>query len=127
MQEKYLFEYATLRVVPNVEREEFLNVGVVVFCPSAKFLDCIFLVDPAKLHSIDKTVDIAELENYLRAFRKICLGNPNSGPIGQTILSTRFRWLTAYRSTVIQTSRVHPGFCFSPDDALRELYNKLVL
>lgn len=127
MPEKHLFEYATLRVVPNVMREEFINVGVVLFCPSIKFLDTKFLLQPEKINALSKTIDLGEINDYLVSFQKICQGKSDAGPIGKLILSSRFRWLTAYRSTVLQTSRVHPGFCISPEDTLHSLFAKMVL
>ncbi len=127
MLEKHLFEYATLRVSPSVVREEFINVGVVLFCPSLKFLDTLFLVQPEKISALSKDIDLGCIQDYLESFQKICHGKTDSGPIGKLILSTRFRWLTAYRSTVLQTSRVHPGFCISPEETLHTLFNKMVL
>ncbi len=127
MQENYLFEYAVIRVVPRVEREEFLNAGIVMYCASQKFLKMLFDVNGDKLHSLCNKVDIEEVNKYLLAFEEICKGGPNAGPIGKLGVAERFRWLTATRSTVIQTSKVHPGFCKDPDETLSLLYNKLVV
>jgi len=127
MQEKHLFEYATIRIVPRVEREEFFNVGVVVFCAKKKFLECKFSIDPNKLKAFSCEEESLEFEKHLLAFQKICLGLENSGQIGKLDIPSRFRWLTAMRSTVIQTSRVHPGFCEDPKQTLDKLFQELVL
>lgn len=127
MQEKHLFEYATIRIVPRVEREEFLNVGVVLYCAKKKFLQCKFYLDLNKLKAFYCEEEIPEFEKHLSAFQKICLGLENSGQIGELDIPSRFRWLTAMRSTVIQTSRVHPGFCDDPQKTLHKLFEELVL
>lgn len=127
MQENYLFEYAVIRVVPRVEREEFLNAGIVLYCASQKFLKMLFDVNGEKLCSFCDKIDANEVNKYLLAFEEICKGGDNAGPIGKLGIAERFRWLTATRSTIIQTSKVHPGFCKSPDETLSILYNKLVV
>ena len=127
MQENYLFEYAVVRVVPRVEREEFLNAGIVMYCASQKFLKMLFDVNGDKLLSLCDKVDIEEVNQYLLAFEEVCKGGANAGPIGKLGIAERFRWLTATRSTIIQTSKVHPGFCKNPDETLSLLYNKLVV
>jgi hypothetical protein len=127
MQENYLFEYAVIRVVPRVEREEFLNAGIVLYCASQKFLKMLFDVNGDKLCSFCDKIDADEVNKYLLAFEEICKGGDNAGPIGKLGIAERFRWLTATRSTIIQTSKVHPGFCKNPDETLSILYNKLVV
>lgn len=127
MQEKNLFEYATLRIVPRVEREEFFNVGVVLYCAKKKFLKCKFHLDYNKLKSFYCEEEMPEFEKHLFSFQKICEGLKGSGQIGELDLPSRFRWLTAMRSTVIQTSRVHPGFCEDPEKTLEKLFLELVL
>lgn len=127
MQEKNLFEYAIIRVVPRVEREEFLNVGVVLYSAKPKFLKALFTLDKSRIEALCKDIDCDELTENLRAFERICVGGKSAGPIGQLDAASRFRWLTAARSTVLQTSKVHPGFCEDPDATLRKLYEKLVL
>ena len=126
MQDKHLFEYAVIRVVPHVEREEFLNVGVVLFCSKTKFLKAMFLPDESKIRVFCTESDIAELCEYFRAFERICNGQAESGPIGTLPVAERFRWLTATRSTVVQTSKVHPGFCTDPNEMLVKLFTQLV-
>lgn len=109
MQEKHLFEYAVIRVVPRVEREEFLNVGVIVYCRAQNFLETIFKPDQERLRTFCGELDIPELEERLYAFTQICKGAPEGGMIAKLPKAERFRWLTAARSTVVQTSSVHPG------------------
>jgi hypothetical protein len=127
MQEKHLFEYAVIRVVPRIERDEFLNVGVVVLCKSEAFLQILFSLDESRLTALFPQIDIKEIRSHLHAFEKICQGNPQAGPIAKLDLASRFRWLTAKRSTVIQTSAVHPGLCLNAQETLERLYQQLVL
>ena len=127
MQEKHLFEYAVIRVVPRVDREEFLNVGVILFCSRRKFLQALYQLDEHRFKIFSKDLDLHDLGGYLRSFDKICKGGKEGGPIGQLPPAERFRWLTAVRSTVIQTSAVHPGLCLDPQETLENLYSRLVL
>ena len=127
MQENHLFEYAVIRVVPKVEREEFLNVGVVLYCRQQKFLQVLYTVNEERIRTFCSQLDIEELKQYLHAFEQISLGTKDGGPIAKLDLASRFRWLTATRSTVVQTSRVHPGFCADPQKALVRLHEQLVL
>jgi hypothetical protein len=127
MQEKYLFEYAVLRVVPKVEREEFLNVGVVLFCAQKKFLQVLFHLDSERIKAFACELDIPEVGQYLQAFEKICTAAKDSGPIGKLPEADRFRWLTATRSTVVQTSKTHTGLCNDVKETLERLYTQLVL
>jgi hypothetical protein len=126
MQEKHLFEYAVIRVVPRVEREEFINVGVVLFCKKHKFLQVLYTVNEERLRAFCSEVDPAEIRNYLLGFEKICRGDADGGPIALLDIASRFRWLTANRSTVLQTSKVHPGFCNEPQQKLEQLFRELV-
>ncbi|MEP7372509.1 MAG: DUF3037 domain-containing protein [Chitinophagaceae bacterium] len=127
MQENQLFEYAVIRVVPQVEREEFLNVGVILYSRPQSFLKAHIKLDKARLQVFSDKLDINEVEEHLHSLERICIGGPGSGPIGQYDMASRFRWLTATRSTVVQTSKVHPGFCSNPDEAIEKLFNQLVL
>ena len=127
MQEKHLFEYAVIRVVPRVEREEFLNVGVVLFCKKEKYLHTVFQLNKERLKAFAPNLDIEEVEAHLQSFERISKGEPNSGPIGKLDPASRFRWLTATRSTVVQTSKVHPGFCTDLSSAVNKLQEELVL
>lgn len=126
MQERHLFEYAVIRVVPRVEREEFLNVGVVLYCSKQKFLQALYKVNEERLKTFCKELDIQELQAYLLSFDKICRGGAVGGPIGQLPLAERFRWLTAVRSTIVQTSPVHPGLCIDAKETLEKLFEELV-
>lgn len=127
MSEKILFEYAVIRVVPKVEREEFLNVGVILYSPKLKYLQLIYTLDIDRLKTFSSSLDIGELEEHLRAFEAITLGDKAAGPIARLDIASRFRWLTATRSTILQSSKVHPGFCSDPAAALTRLHATLVL
>jgi len=127
MQGNHLFEYAVIRIVPRVEREEFLNVGVVLYCRDRNFLQAMITVDEARIQGFCKHVDVAEVSRYLHAFAEICRGAADGGPIAKLDIASRFRWLTALRSTMVQTSRVHPGLCESPIQELTKLHGQLVL
>jgi hypothetical protein len=123
----HLFEYAVLRVVPRVEREEFLNVGVILFCPAQGFLQVKFEVNETRLHCFaGHQLDLGELRERLRSFERICRGRAEGGPIGQLAVASRFRWLTAQRSTVVQTSPVHPGLSADAAATLGRLFEELV-
>lgn len=126
MQEPHLFEYAVIRVVPHVEREEFLNVGVILYCVSEKFLNCITQVDEERLKVLCEKIDFDELRNHIKSFERICRGGTDAGPIGRLSMPERFRWLTSPRSTIVQTSRVHPGLCTDAQNMLSRLYAQLV-
>jgi len=127
MQGKFLFEYAVIRIVPRVEREEFLNVGVILYCKERKFLQCLHTLNEAKLLAFAPEMDINEVKAYLCAFEQVCRGGKEGGPIGRLDMALRFRWLTATRSTVLQTSKVHSGLCSNPEEALHKLHAQLVL
>ena len=127
MQDKHLFEYAVIRVVPRVEREEFINVGVVLFCKKQNFLRALCHLDHDRLRALAPAIDREEVENHLQAFVRIAKGGGDAGPISKLDEASRFRWLTAVRSTVVQTSRVHPGFCSDLPGALQKLHEQLVL
>jgi len=128
MPDKHLFEYAVLRVVPRVEREEFVNVGVILYCSAQGFLQTRFYLPEARLRALaGEELDLEDLTLRLRAFERVCRGRAEGGPIGQLPLASRFRWLTATRSTVVQTSAVHPGLCTNATDTLDRLHTQLVL
>src|SRR5579875_2124669 len=118
MQEKHLFEYAVIRVVPRVEREEFINVGVILYAHRQKFLQTMYKLDEHRLRAFSIEIDVEEVKEHLRSFEAICSGGLAAGPIGQLDTASRFRWLTAARSTIVQTSKVHPGFCADAQKAL---------
>jgi len=127
MQEKFLFEYAVIRVMPRVEREEFINVGIILFCAKQKFLKSIFALDETRMLAFSPKIDLAELKANLSAFERISIAAKGSGPIGQYDQASRFRWLTATRSTVVQCSKVHPGLCTDAAETLLRLHQELVL
>lgn len=127
MQEQHLFEYAIIRVVPRVEREEFINVGVILFCKQQHFLKGKFFLDKSKLLALSDDLDMDELEKNLNAFIAICDGKNTGSAIADLDLPSRFRWLTATRSTVIQTSKVHPGFCTDANTKLESIFSQMVL
>jgi len=124
---KDLFEYAIVRIVPLVEREEFINVGVILFCKPQRFLQMKFEINKDKLKAFKSSIDLHEITQHLESFRKICAATPDSGEIGKLAIAERFRWLTGSRSTIIQTSKVHPGLCDDAGAMLEELFNTMVL
>lgn len=120
----YLFEYAVIRVVPRVEREEFINVGVILYCPKLKFLSAVLSHDFSRLEAFAKDADLLEIIAHLRGLELIAGGGESGGPIGLLDAPSRFRWLTALRSTQVQTSRVHPGFCVDPEQKILSLLSE---
>ena len=127
MQESHLFEYAILRIVPRVEREEFINVGVILYCKKHAFLQTKFTVTAHRLLALCPQVNLEEITSHLEALEQISAGNLQAGPIAALDPASRFRWLTAKRSTVVQTSAVHPGLCKDPLTTLERLHEQLVL
>lgn len=127
MQEIHSFEYAIIRVVPKVEREEFINVGVILYCHTHKFLHVLMNLDDKKLNALSDKTNVEDLKDHLRAFEEICTGDNKSSPIARMDIASRFRWLTAARSTIVQTSRVHPGICSEPQDIIKKLLGEYVL
>ena len=127
MQQTHLFEYAVVRVVPKVEREEFLNAGVILYCRDLNFLQVMYSLHDERLQIFCTQIDKQELLQNLQSVERICNGSEDAGPIGSLDIAARFRWLTATRSTIIQTSKVHPGFCANPAETLDRLYTQLVL
>lgn len=127
MPEKHLFEYAVIRVVPRVEREEFINVGIILYCAKQKFLKAKLCINESKILALAPNIEIDFISDNLNAIAKICKGGTDAGPIGQLDDASRFRWLTATRSTVVQASKVHPGFCVNAEETLQKLIQQLVL
>ena len=126
MGERHVFDYAVVRVVPRVERGEFINAGVIVFSPTAGYLQSRIALDRNKLIALAPTIDVAAVESYLEIIPKICAGGGDAGSIGQLPQRARFHWLVAPRSTMIQTSPVHSGVHEDLDAALNGLFAKLV-
>lgn len=127
MPDNNVFEYAIVRVVPRVEREEFINVGVILYCRPQAFLQALFTINENRLLSLYSEIDLEEIRLHLRVFERICLGLPHSGPIAELDRPSRFRWLTAKRSTILQTSSVHPGLCQDAGETLKKLHEQLVV
>jgi hypothetical protein len=121
------FDYALLRVVPRVEREEFINAGVILFCLERDFLAARVGVDAARLRALWPEADVELVRQHLEAIPRICAGGPDAGPIARLSRRERFHWLVAPRSTIIQVSPVHVGLCESPERALDELFRRMVL
>jgi len=127
MPENHLYEYAIIRVVPRVEREEFINVGVIICHWKRDFLACKIQLDSKKLLALDSKADLEMIQSNLASFEKICSGNLAGGNIAAMDLASRFRWLTAVRSSVIQTSRPHAGYAEDLNKALEKLFQENVL
>ena len=127
MQDNHLYEYAVIRVVPRVEREEFLNVGIILFCKKAKFIKVLSHIDDAKIEALSNDFDIEQLHCNITALKKIVTGDKDGGPIGEMDIPSRFRWLTAIRSSAIQTSRPHSGLCQDLEKTIQRLFEELVL
>ena len=127
MQDSHTFEYAIIRVVPKVEREEFFNVGVILFSKRKKFLDIKYHINPDKLKAFSTEIELEMLEDYLKAWKLICEGHPHGGKIGTFELPDRFRWLVACRSTIIQSSKTHSGLSADPEKTLDDIFKSHVL
>lgn len=127
MQDRDLYEYAVIRVVPRVEREEFINTGIILFCKKAKFIKVIYKIDITKLSLFSAELDLVQIEMNMKSFEKIAAGAKDGGPIAQMDIPSRFRWLTAVRSSVIQPSRPHSGFSSNLDATLERLFEELIL
>jgi len=115
------FDYAILRVVPRVDREEFINAGVVVFCLEKKYLDARIVLNEERLRALWPQVDVGLVREHLDAIPRICSGDPQAGPIARLSQRERFHWLTSPRSTIIQPSPVHTGVCDSTESVLARL------
>jgi hypothetical protein len=126
MPEHSVFNYAVIRLVPHVEREEFINIGVVLFCRARRFLDARIRLDRARLAAISPELDVDMLQAQLDLIPLICTGGKNAGPIGELSTEERFRWITSPRSTIIQFSPVHAGLTDDPRATLDDLFSKVV-
>jgi hypothetical protein len=120
------YDYAILRVVPRVEREEFINVGVIVSCPAQRFLEARIELDESRLLALAPGSDLATIRAHLQSIVLICTGGKAAGPIGQFTPRERFYWLTARRSTIIQSSAVHVGRCQDPNTLIEHLMQTMV-
>lgn len=120
------YDYAVIRVVPRVEREEFVNVGVILSCPALQRLEARVELDPARLMALDPALDLESLERHLATIPMICAGGDAAGPIGRLPARERFRWLTSVRSTMIQCSAVHTGRCDEQHVTVERLLDTMV-
>src|SRR5205085_1086358 len=120
------FDYAVVRVVPNLDRGEFVNVGVILYCRQRRFLAARLEPDYARLAALAPDLDLDELAAHLAAIPRICQGGHEAGPIGELSLSERWHWLVAPRSTAIQVSPVHSGLGDDPGRTLEHLMEQLV-
>ena len=126
MQEDKIYEYAVIRLVPKVEREEFFNIGLVMFSKKEKFIRVEFYICKDKFALMHSKLDYNEVQHNLESFQKIANGDKDGGPIAQLDIPERFRWLTAVRSAVVQTSRPHPGKSKDLDETFERLFEELV-
>ena len=120
------YDYAVIRVVPRVEREEFVNVGIIVACQDSDFLDARIELDEARLLALDPAIDLTTVREHLASIPRICAGGSAAGALGRLSRRERFDWLTAPRSTLIQTSAVHSGRCGDPFAVLEHLMQTMV-
>ncbi len=120
------FDYAIVRVLPRVERGEFINAGVILFCLTHRFLAARVELDERRLLALEPEVDVALVRAHLEAIPRICAGGKAAGPIGQLPQKERWHWLVAPRSTILQTSPVHSGLCEDPAKALEHLMDRMV-
>lgn len=127
MQEKMVYEYAVIRVVPKVEREEFINIGLILFSKRKRYIRFQYQIPEHKIRAFCGEFDIIQLQENLDSFAKICAGAKDGGPIAQLEADERFRWITAVKSSSIQSSRPHPGLSGDLDTTFERLYKELVL
>lgn len=127
MQDQNLYEYAVIRYVPNVEREEFVNVGVVMMCKRRRWIKVELHIDRERINVLWPDADIEALNRQLQSFADIASGKKTAGPISQYPVEERFRWITAVKSCVIQTSRPHPGMTSDLEYTFARLLADLVL
>ncbi|MBL7953035.1 MAG: DUF3037 domain-containing protein [Flavobacteriales bacterium] len=126
MPEQHLYEYAVVRLLPVLAREEFVNVGIILFSKHAGFIKARVELNENRLRSLRSDLDLDEVRENLHAFTRIAHGDPKGGPISTLDIASRFRWLTAVRSSAIQTSRPHPGLCADLDGTVDRLFEELV-
>lgn len=120
------FDYALVRVVPHVEREEFINVGVILFCRPKRFLDARIALDEDRLAEFAPHLDVDEVKAHLALIPRICAGGPEAGPFSEFDQSQRFHWLTSPKSTIVQVSPVHCGICEDPQATLEKLFKDAI-
>lgn len=122
----HLYEYAIIRLVPLVEREEFINVGIILFSKKARFIQTKIHVCKKRLEFFPCELDMEQVLENLNAFERIALGRKEGGPIACEDMPERFRWLTAVRSSMIQTSRPHPGKAANLENEVERLFSEYV-
>ena len=120
------YDYAVIRVVPRVERQEFINVGVLLWCRDLDFIEARIELDESRLRALDPGIDVEAVRRHLASFAIICAGGDQAGPIGKLPKRERFDWLVAPRSTIIQTSAVHTGRCTDAGNTLERLLDTMV-
>jgi len=126
MLEPSSYEYAVVRIVPRVEREEFVNAGVIVYSRVLRYLAARVQLDTDRILMLFPGIDLAEIEQHLSMIPRICIGGPEAGAIGELPQHERFHWLVAPRSTIIQTSPCHSGLTEHPEEVLNNLFERLV-
>ena len=127
MPTQHSYDYAIIRVVPYVERGECINVGVILFCRTRRFLGMLTHLDQQRLSILAPQLELSAVQQQLEHLENVCYGQKGCGPLAGLSPSERFHWLVSPRSTIIQTSPVHCGLCYDPQAALHHLFRKLVL
>lgn len=126
MQDKILYEYAVIRIFPKVEREEFINAGIMIYAKSEKRIWIKTFFNETKFRAYETELDEEQIKLNLKSFELIANGDKDGGPIAQMDVASRFRWMTAVRSSCIQTSRPHPGFSDDVEKTLHCLFEEQV-
>lgn len=126
MQEMVSYQYTVIRVVPRVEREEFMNVGVILYSKDRKYIGIKYLVDEKCLSAFSVDIDLDLIRSYLKAWELVCYGDPAGGQIAKLQIPERFRWLASKRSTIIQTAETHIGLCADPKVEMERLFEFFV-
>lgn len=126
MRDRCLYDYAVIRVLPRVERGEFVNAGVILSCPAKGFLEARIELDEQRLLALDPNADLEAIRRHLAAIPQICAGGKGAGPVGQLSKRERFHWLVAARSTMVQPSPSHTGYCTDPEEVLEHLMQVMV-
>ena len=127
MPDNIAYEYAIIRVVPRVEREEFINIGVILYAKRKRYLGMRYHLDEKRLAAFGDTIDTDLIRNYLTAWESVCQGGKIGGTIGSLDMASRFRWLTANRSSIIQSSATHSGLCVDPAQMLADIFERYIL
>ncbi len=127
MQDKHTYKYAVIRFLPRVEREEFFNIGIILFCKRLKYLDVKFHINETKLNAFSSEIESETILEYLNSWKLICDGNPAGGTISELDMAEKFGWLAACRSTIIQSSGTHAGLCVDPQETMEELFEMYVM